>query len=104
MKNIFSFIPEKIEKEIVEELLCHDTVRIERIISKGQTSPACGWYDQNEHEWVIVLKGSAILVFEDGREIKLEKGDFYNIPAHEKHKVHWTDPDQVTFWLAVFYK
>lgn len=101
--NIFSSIPEPIQEEIFEDLLKTDHVRIERILSQGQSSPAKGWYDQAEHEWVMVLEGSGVLLFEDGREITLNKGDFYNIPAHVRHRVAWTDPDRITVWLAVFY-
>ena len=104
MKNLFFSIPDNIEEEIVEDLLKHDNLRIERILSKGQSSPAESWYDQEEHEWVIVLDGCGIISFEDGKEIKLCKGDYLNIPAHVKHKVKWTDPDKVTIWLAIFYK
>ena len=103
MKNIFESIHEKFDKEVFEDLLKKDGVRIERILSQGQTSPENGWYDQDEHEWVMVLQGAGIITFEDGREVKMEKGDFLNIPNHHKHKVSWTDPDQVTVWLAVFY-
>jgi cupin 2 domain-containing protein len=102
--NIFSSVPESMEKEIFEDLLKNDSVRIERIISKGQSSPEFGWYDQEENEWVIVLEGAGIISYEDGREEKLCKGDFLNIPAHTKHKVKWTAPDTTTIWLAVFYK
>ncbi len=80
------------------------SVRIERIISKGHKSPENGWYDQDEHEWVIVLKGEGVLEFEDGSNCRLGTGDYLNIAAHTKHKVSWTDPDQATLWLAVFYK
>ncbi len=104
MKNIYSSIPNTIEQEIFEDLLKSENIRIEKIISKGQSSPTEGWYDQEEHEWVIVLDGYGIISFEDGREVKLKKGDYLNIPAHEKHKVKWTDPDQITIWLAIFYK
>ena len=104
MKNLFSSIPNTVENEIFEDLLKHDNVRIERILSKGQSSPVEGWYDQEEHEWVIVLDGCGVVSFEDGREMKLSKGDYLNIPAHVKHKVKWTDPDRITIWLAIFYK
>jgi hypothetical protein len=40
-------------------------MKIERIISQGQASPPGFWYDQAWNEWVIVLKGSATLQFED---------------------------------------
>jgi len=56
MGNIFELLPRAYEKESFTDLINHDHVRIERIISKGHTSPEAGWYDQNENEWVIVLK------------------------------------------------
>ncbi len=103
VKNLFSAIPESIREEICEDLLRTENIRIERILSKGQSSPAQGWYDQAEHEWVMVLEGSGIVSFEDGREITLTRGDCIHIPAHVRHRVIWTDPDRVTVWLAVFY-
>lgn len=103
VNNIFASIPERIQEEMIEDLLKTGRIRIERILSQGQTSPAEGWYDQTEHEWVMVLEGSGVLLFEDGRKITLNKGDFYHIPAHERHRVTWTDPDRITVWLAVFF-
>ncbi len=60
--NIFSSIPEHIQEEIFKDLLKTDHIRIERILSQGQASPAKGWYDQAEHEWVMVLEGSGVLL------------------------------------------
>jgi cupin 2 domain-containing protein len=91
------------EEESFDELLRAGTVRIERIVSQGHTSPAAGWYDQEDNEWVLVLEGEGRILFEDGREVTLHKGDFHSIPAHEKHKVSWTDPERLTIWLAVHY-
>ncbi|MCA0937458.1 cupin domain-containing protein [Vibrio alginolyticus] len=102
--NLFANLPDDITEETFEDLLCHETLRIERIVSHGQTSPAEGWYDQKEHEWVLVLKGSGELTFENGAVKRLEAGDHINIPAHTKHKVSWTAPGQATIWLAVFYQ
>ena len=101
--NVFSNIPTNIMQEVFEDLLNKDNIRIERIISQGQVSPESGWYDQEEHEWVLVLEGAGKVLFEDGNEVSLEKGDYINILKHTKHKVSWTDPKQVTIWLAVFY-
>ena len=89
--------------EIFDTLVEHETMKIERIISKGHTSPASGWYDQAHHEWVIVIKGSAILSFEQEDDVHLEEGSHIIIPAHKKHKVRWTDPDKETVWLVVHY-
>lgn len=104
MNNLYTAIPNTIDEEQCEALLRGEQVRIERILSKGQTSPAEGWYDQEEHEWVLVLEGCGIIGFADGREVKLQKGDYLHIPAHVKHKVLWTDPDNITLWLCVFYR
>ena len=49
-----------------------------------------------------MLKGLARLRFED-QSIEMKPGDFVNIPAHEKHRVEWTMPDEPTIWLAVHY-
>ena len=53
--------------ELFTTLLEAASVRIERIVSHGHFSPTGFWYDQDEHEWGIVLKGAAQLRFEDGR-------------------------------------
>ncbi len=103
--NIFQDIPEGLKQELVERLLERDTIRIERIVSRGQSSPSDFWYDQDEHEWVLVLAGKAELQI-DGLEepVILNPGDTYHIPAHTKHRVAYTEPNHETIWLAVFWK
>ena len=101
--NIFASIPEKLDDEFFELLLQNEKVKIERIVSKGHTSPATGWHDQQRNEWVLLLKGAAIIVFEDGGELNLGEGDYVNITAHTKHNVKWTDPETETVWLAIHY-
>lgn len=101
--NIFDALPAEVSNEIFEDIVRTAHVRIERIISQGHSSPEVGWYDQDENEWVMVLEGAGSILFEDGRQVVLNKGDYLNIPAHCKHKVLWTDKERVTIWLAVFY-
>lgn len=103
MINLFENIPEAIDQEQFSDLLKHDGLRIERIVSQGQCSPEGSWYDLDENEWVLVLEGAGKLEFADGSEVTLNKGDHLNIPAHSRHRVSWTDPAQKTVWLAVFY-
>lgn len=100
--NIYEQIPEILKDEFFEILASNDNIKIEKIVSFGHTTPRDEWYDQEQNEWVILLKGEAILAFED-KEIKLLEGDFINIPAHKKHRVSWTKPSEKTIWLAVFY-
>lgn len=100
--NLFAGIPANLPDELFTMLLDAKGIRVERIVSHGHASPEGFWYDQEQHEWVIVLKGAARLRFED-QIIELKPGDFVNIPAHKKHRVEWITPDEPTIWLAVFY-
>jgi cupin 2 domain-containing protein len=100
--NLFDSLPTSIPNELIQVIAGNQHVRIERIVSHGHSSPDGFWYDQDENEWVIVLKGAARLRFDD-RSVELKAGDFVNIPAHKKHRVEWTTPDEPTIWLAVFF-
>ena len=103
--NIFENIPDHIPKELFQKILLTKNFKVERIVSKGQSSPDNEWYDQEENEWVILLKGSAGLLFEGHEKVVvLKPGDYINIPSHTKHRVEWTDPDMETVWLAIHYK
>lgn len=103
--NIFADLPQSLPEELYEDLLVTKNVRIEKIISTGQASPPDFWYDQNENEWVIILKGEAKLEFEGQNEcMPMKSGDYVFIPAHQKHRVSWTSPNESTVWLAVFFE
>ena len=101
--NLLNQIPDSLDKEFFETLAQSKHIHIERIVSKGHSSPESGWYDQDQNEWVMVLQGHAIIYFHNGEETQLNAGDYINIPAHKKHRVEWTDLNQDTIWLAVYY-
>jgi cupin 2 domain-containing protein len=101
--NIFDLIPATLKDELFEELISKDSLKIERIVSRGHATPEHEWYDQRSNEWVILLQGEAILSFLNENDVRLKAGDYINIPAHKKHKVSWTKPDENTVWLAVHY-
>ena len=47
------------------ETLCHlPGLRIERIVSTGQTMPDGEWYDHDSDEWVLLVAGAARLLIE----------------------------------------
>ena len=103
--NLFADLPQQLPDELFTTLLEAANVRVERIVSLGHTSPDGFWFDQDQHEWVIVLKGAARLRFEgEEQPVEMKPGDFVNIPAHKKHRVEWTMPNEPTIWLAVFYE
>ena len=67
-------------------------------------SPEDFWYDQEQHEWVVVLKGAAKLRFDgDDEPLEMKPGDFINIPPHKRQRVEWATPDEPIVWLAVRY-
>jgi cupin 2 domain-containing protein len=92
--NLFDDLPSQLPEEIFDTLLEADILRIERIVSHGHASPKDFWYDQPEHEWVVVLIGAARLRFAGADQpVEIKPGDFVNIPAHKRHRVEWTTPD-----------
>ena len=102
-QNLFDRLPANLDDEIFEPILSRDDLRIERIISRGHSSPESGWYDQSQGEWVLVLSGAAVIAYEGGEEVRLCAGSHLDIPPHTRHRVKWTDPDTETIWLAVHY-
>ena len=101
--NLLSNLPQQLPEELTTVLQQGHGVRIESIVSTGHKSPEGFWYDQPEHEWVLLLQGAARLQFEH-RAVELLPGDSINIAAHRKHRVEWTSPEEPTVWIAVFYR
>jgi cupin 2 domain-containing protein len=88
--------------ELFETLHEAAGTHVQRIVSWGQASPEGFWYDQEQDEFVLLVSGAARLRFEDETHARsLTAGDYLLIPAHRKHRVDWTDPDQPCVWLAV---
>lgn len=104
IKNLLDDLPGTADQEQFVDLLKRPALRIERIVSTGQSSPPGFWYDQAHGEWVALLAGEARLRFEDEAAARtLRAGDFVDIAAHRRHRVDWTHPAQPTVWLAVHY-
>ena len=104
MKNIFSDIPDNLPDELIELISENQDVKIERIVSRGHKSPHDFWYDQDKNEFVFLVCGEARLRFENEVEfVQMKKGDYLNIPAHKRHHIEWTSPNEDTVWLTVHY-
>ena len=76
--------------------------RVERIVSRSHSSPPGFWYDQDEDEWVMLVRGTAALEFDGGEIVAMQQGDYLLIRRHERHRVARTSEDAV--WLAVHVK
>ncbi|SPD75923.1 Cupin domain-containing protein [uncultured Desulfobacterium sp.] len=102
LRNIFQEIGLHSEEELIESISGGRGIRIERIVSYGHSSPPGFWYVQDSNEFVLLISGSAGLLFEGEDEIVvMQPGDYLDIPAYKKHRVEWTDQRQPTIWLAV---
>lgn len=104
-ENLFDGIPAELTEELFTTIHRDGGLRIERIVSHGQSSPEGFWYDHDENEWIILVEGSAAVQSEGEAEpVKLQRGSYLSIPAHSRHRVAWTDRNQKTVWLAIFYQ
>jgi cupin 2 domain-containing protein len=99
VENLFANMGGSPAREEFITLLQTNGVRVERIVSNGQCSPEGFWYDQEENEWVLLLRGTASLEFEDGGRVILKAGDYLGIARHLRHRVGKASADAV--WLAV---
>ena len=99
VKNLFANLGAAQGGEAFLTMFENANAKIERIFSHAHASPADFWYDQEEDEWVVVLRGAAILEFTDRDPVELIEGDYLTIPRHVKHRVARTS--EATIWLAV---
>lgn len=94
--NFFDINTPREGEEAITKLLQHKNVTINRIASNRLSDGS--WYDQEEDEWLILLKGEALLILEN-EEVLLKAGDTLFIPAQQLHKVVSTSTDAL--WLTV---
>lgn len=100
--DLFNRTSDTIGDEFFEKLLLLDGLKIERIVSNGQSTPVNEWYDQDWNEWVLLVSGEALMRLEHEVEVRhLRAGNWLLLPAHCRHRVEWTLPGQETIWLAL---
>lgn len=104
-RNLLKNIPRALPEELIEVLCQSREMWVERIVSRGHHSPEEFWYDQDDHEFIVLIKGKARLRFENRTDpVELGPGDYLEIKAHVRHRVEWTPPDEDTVWLAVYFQ
>jgi len=99
--NIFDLPPLPLPEELTSVLYENKNIRVERIVSTGQTSD---WYNQTETEFVALLNGSAVIEFENNKSVTMSRGDTLLILPREKHRVSFTSSEPPCVWLCVFYQ
>jgi cupin 2 domain-containing protein len=103
LTNLFADLPARAKDEVFTELLSRPGIRIERIVSYGQSTPVDAPFDQDHDEWVLLLRGSAGLWIDGDGERELRPGDHVLIPAHRIHRVTRTAENEPTVWLAIHF-
>lgn len=99
--NLLRDLPPAAPAEIFETLLQRRDVKLERIVSRGQTTPEGEWHDQEEDEWILLLAGAARLTIDGEGDHDLAPGDALLLAARHRHRIAWTDPMRPTIWLAL---
>jgi len=89
------------ETETFRTLLDLSGIRLEQIVSHGQASAEGFWYNQKEPEWVMLVRGEAVLRFDPSGDVTLKTGDFLLIAANTRHRVESVSTDAV--WLALHF-
>ncbi len=97
--NIFDIGNLPLTEEIVEILSENEDVKIERIISAGQTTD---WMSDTRKEFVILVQGRATIQFENGK-VDMSDGDTLLIEAKRRHKVSYTSRDPHCIWICIYF-
>ena len=97
--NIFDIDKLSKDKEVVDIIKQNENVKIEKIISFGQTTD---WMIQDKEEFVLLIQGKAIIEYED-KSVELKAGDTLVIKKNERHRVSYTSKNPCCIWLCVFY-
>ena len=90
-------------EEPLECFLERNGLRVERIVSWEEETPAIGWLDHEEDEWLVLLEGTAHLRFDPSQSLlparALRRGEPCLITAHLRHVVvQHTTP---AVWLRI---
>jgi len=100
--NLFEITDLPGAAEVIDRIVDSNAsgVRIERIVSTGQTSD---WYNQAQHEFVALLTGNAVIEYDNGETVALKPGDTLIIERFQRHRVTFTSTHPAAIWLCVFY-
>ncbi|BBM40578.1 hypothetical protein JCM16776_0798 [Leptotrichia shahii] len=121
--NIFDLKDLSVNEEIIKILFKNENVKIEKIISTGQTTD---WQESNKNEFVILVQGNAEIEYYDNRicenknfktnenimknlkntndmKLQLGKGDIILIKKGERHRVSYTSKNPCCVWICIFF-
>jgi cupin 2 domain-containing protein len=95
--NIYALQNPKPDFETFATLYQNKTIKIEAI--RSHLLQPGKIYDQEQDEWVVLIRGNAQLRVED-KVVGLKEGESIFLPKHTLHQVLSTSIDAL--WLGVF--
>lgn len=106
LNNFYKYSNINKGEEVFDILLQQNNtdIKIERIISSAHNTPKGKWYNQDNDEWVMVIKGEAKIEFFDGEIFYMKEGDYLTINKNDKHRVIFTSEKPECLWLAIHLK
>ena len=96
--NLYKLPNPSLDTEHFQTLFHNPFLKIEAI--RSHLTKAGEWYDQEEDEWVVLIRGNAQLQVKN-EVVTLQEGDSLFLPKRTPHQVLNTSEDAL--WLGVFY-
>lgn len=101
VNNIFSGFPGVFRGELLDNLLDHSDVRIERIVLNDSCAEAGKWLCNQRAQWLMLLQGFVVLESASDPAIEVKAGDYLLLEAGDKHRLRWVSPNDETILLSV---
>ena len=114
--NIFDLKDLSEKEEVVRILTENENVKIEKIISTGQTTD---WQELDKNEFVILVQGNAEIEYfknndykknimknqrnTNNKKLQLVRGDTVLINKGERHRVSYTSKEPCCVWICIFF-
>jgi cupin 2 domain-containing protein len=87
LTNLLENVPADLAEEVFQTLPETPGVRVKRSVSRGHASPEGFRYDQETHDWVLLLSVAARLRLEGDEPLDIRPSSFVHLPAHRRHRV-----------------
>lgn len=101
MNNIFSGFPGVFKGEVLEKLLDHGNVSIERVVLNSSSVGAGEWLCPSKPQWLMLMQGFVVLESESNSLIEIKAGDYLLLDEGKRHRVQWINPTDEAIWLSI---
>lgn len=80
-------------------------IKVERVVTHGQVSPAGAFCPQEGNDYLLLLKGGLVLEYQATQaKVTLKPGDHIVTKPQDSNRVDWVAPNQETLWLKISFQ